>query len=77
MDDLRALFMDVFGERVPGPPADDDIVFGRDSRFNLQSMDTLRFASALLPRYGDKVYDIRVEDVSSLRSIHEQLTRPV
>ncbi|MFF0630064.1 hypothetical protein [Streptomyces sp. NPDC004296] len=74
MDQLRAIFLGLFGERTGGEVPDDDaVVFGRDSLYGLESMDTLRFASALLPAFGDKVYDLKVEDVSSLRSVHDQL----
>ncbi|MFE1961336.1 hypothetical protein [Streptomyces sp. NPDC059479] len=74
MDQLREIFLGLFGERTGGEaPGDDDVVFGRDSRYGLESMDTLRFASALLPVFGDAVYDLKVENVSSLRSIHDQL----
>ncbi|MFF5566321.1 hypothetical protein ACFY7Z_07125 [Streptomyces sp. NPDC012623] len=74
MDELRDIFLTLFGERSGGQvPGDDTVIFGRDSQYGLESMDTLRFASALLPVFGDKVYDLRVEDVSSLRSVHDQL----
>ncbi|MEV5354478.1 hypothetical protein AB0N88_25165 [Streptomyces sp. NPDC093516] len=74
MDELRKIFLTLFGERSGGEaPGDDTVVFGRDSAYGLESMDTLRFASALLPVFGDKVYDLKVEDVSSLRSVHDQL----
>lgn len=70
---LLEVFLHVFPDRVSEPPKPDDIVFGRDSIYGLESMDTLRFASALLPVYGDKVYDIRIEDVTSLASLSRQL----
>lgn len=74
VNELRAAFRDMFGERLGGDlPPDDDVVFGGGNRYGLDSMDTLRFVSALLPLYGDKVYDLKVEDVTSLQSIYEQL----
>ncbi|WP_043635876.1 hypothetical protein [Nonomuraea candida] len=74
MDELRKLFLSLFADLTAGETPDDDtVVFGRDSEYGLESIDTLRFASALLPVYGDKVYDLKVENVSSLRSIYDQL----
>ncbi|MBT2364802.1 hypothetical protein J7E88_05575 [Streptomyces sp. ISL-10] len=74
MDVLRKTFLDLFSERSGGAvPDDDSVVFGSDSTYGLESMDTLRFVSALLPLYGDKVYDLKVEGITSLRSVHDQL----
>lgn len=74
MEKLREVFVELFGERLGGKhPDDDTIVFGGAGKYDLESMDTLRFVSALLPLYGDKVYDLKVEDLSTLRSVHAQL----
>lgn len=74
MDVLRKTFLEMFGERTGGAAPDDDtVVFGSGNGYGLESMDTLRFVSALLPAYGDKVYDLKVEGITSLRSVHEQL----
>ncbi|MFJ2606863.1 hypothetical protein ACIO13_18070 [Streptomyces sp. NPDC087425] len=74
MDVLRKTFLELFEQRLDGAvPGDDSVVFGSESTYGLESMDTLRFVSALLPLYGDKVYDLQVEGISSLRSVHDQL----
>ena len=74
MDVLRKTFLELFEQRLDGAvPDDDSVVFGSTSTYGLESMDTLRFVSALLPLYGDKVYDLQVESISSLRSVHDQL----
>ncbi|WP_405600506.1 hypothetical protein OG741_22200 [Streptomyces sp. NBC_01410] len=74
MDVLRKTFLELFEQRLDGAvPDDDSVVFGSESTYGLESMDTLRFVSALLPLYGDKVYDLQVEGISSLRSVHDQL----
>ena len=74
MDVLRKTFLELFEQRLDGAvPDDDSVVFGSGSTYGLESMDTLRFVSALLPLYGDKVYDLQVEGISSLRSVHDQL----
>ncbi|MFF3400319.1 hypothetical protein ACFYW6_17520 [Streptomyces sp. NPDC002659] len=74
MDVLRKTFLELFEQRLDGAvPDDDSVVFGSASTYGLESMDTLRFVSALLPLYGDKVYDLQVEGISSLRSVHDQL----
>ncbi|MER7735985.1 hypothetical protein ABTX80_34420 [Streptomyces erythrochromogenes] len=74
MDVLRKTFLELFEQRLDGAvPDDDSVVFGSGSTYGLESMDTLRFVSALLPLYGEKVYDLQVEGISSLRSVHAQL----
>ncbi|MQS34650.1 hypothetical protein [Streptomyces katsurahamanus] len=74
MDELRKVFMDLFGDRLDGEVPDDEaLVFGSGNKYGLESMDTMRFASALLQPFGDKVYDLKVENFTTLRSIHDQL----
>ncbi|MFA7765869.1 hypothetical protein ACGFNX_23800 [Streptomyces sp. NPDC048723] len=73
MDELRHIFLDLFGDRFDSEIPDDAIVFGPDSGYGLDSMDTMRFASVLLRHFGDKVYDLKVENFRSLQSIHDQL----
>ncbi|GES33671.1 hypothetical protein AB0G60_26875 [Streptomyces angustmyceticus] len=74
MDELHKAFLELFGERFGGEvPDDHSVVFGPDNKYGLESMDTMRFASALMPHFGDKVYDLKVEDFSTLRSVHDQL----
>ncbi|GAA1542736.1 hypothetical protein GCM10009730_59730 [Streptomyces albidochromogenes] len=74
MDELRKVFMDLFADKFSGEVPDDDaVVFGAGSKYGLESMDTMRFASALLQPFGDKVYDLKVENFTTLRGIHDQL----
>ena len=75
MSQLQDIFSTLFADRLveAGPPEMDTVVFGGDSRYGLESMVTLRFMSALLPVYGDKVYDLQVEEFTTLRSVHDQL----
>lgn len=74
MEKLRTLFMTMFEGRIDdaGPDAD-DVVFGSHSRYALESMDTLRFVSALLPVFGDRVYDLKIEEITTLGNIDRQL----
>ncbi|WP_017622813.1 hypothetical protein [Nocardiopsis chromatogenes] len=74
MDELQKIFARLFESRLEGgPPGPDTTVFGPDSTYALESMETLRFVSELLPLYGDSVYDLKVEELTTLRSVHEQL----
>lgn len=74
MDELRNVFMNLFGDRLDGKiPDDEDVLFGPGSAYGLESMDTMRFASALLQPFGDQVYDLKVEEFTTLRSINDQL----
>ncbi|MCX4673511.1 hypothetical protein OG453_43920 [Streptomyces sp. NBC_01381] len=74
MEKLREVFVSMFEDRVGDHgPADDTVVFGSESAYGLESMDTLRFVSALLPLYGDRVYDLKVEGITTLQALHEQL----
>ncbi|CAM4068174.1 hypothetical protein GCM10009799_46700 [Nocardiopsis rhodophaea] len=74
MEELQKIFSRLFAERTGGETPDaDTVVFGADSTYGLESMETLRFVSELLPTYGDKVYDLRVEEMTTLRSVHDQL----
>ncbi|KIZ19535.1 hypothetical protein [Streptomyces natalensis] len=74
MEKLCEVFVSLFKDRVGDiHPDGDTVVFGSESAYGLESMDTLRFVSALLPLYGDKVYDLEVEGVSTLKGLYEQL----
>ncbi|MFE3070692.1 hypothetical protein [Streptomyces sp. NPDC059247] len=74
VEELRKVFMDLFADRFGGEaPGDEDVVFGSGNTYGLESLDTMRFASALLQTFGDKVYDLKIENFTTLRGIHEQL----
>jgi acyl carrier protein len=75
MDQLEKIFVELFEDRLQGGERldADAVVFGRSSAYGLESMDTLRFMAALLPVYGDRVYDLKIENFSTLRSVRDQL----
>lgn len=71
---MQEKFVELFENRIGGDePKLDDVVFGSGNKYGLESMDILRFVSALLPIYGDKVYDLKVEEITTLRHVHDQL----
>lgn len=76
MDELRDIFLRLFADKVSLSTVDPDaVVFGPANTLGLASMETLRFVAALLPLYGDRVYDLKVEEITTLRSVYDQLTQ--
>ncbi|HIY40197.1 MAG TPA: acyl carrier protein [Candidatus Nocardiopsis merdipullorum] len=68
IDELQRLFVKLYEIDVAPESVDpDEPLFGLKSRFNLDSMDTLRFIVLLHEEYG---LDIGSADTESFRTLH-------
>lgn len=70
LDDLRKLIADVYPLTIPAEEiASDEPLFGPESRFGLDSIDTLQLISRLRGQYGFDVANIGMNTFKTLDSI--------